>query len=265
MGVSNGMSLSRSWLIPSRVSKNPILVEIQALNDCGTKLSIHVTSQIASLGTQKRRTTWLTAIETKSKKELNCEIFVDNIDRIEISTTTRTIFKDETHPLSIRGFDQAGNTFSDLEGLDFSWAIHHEPGPSLVQFVGVQEKRSSNVQLRGVEVGRVVVTALLENMPIHKELKANVSLSILEHLSLDPAHDLYLTQKAQFQLRLTTSHKAETEFISMPNPLYRWASDAPSVATVTQSGTIETLALGRTQVEATFVQMPDNMVRILFF
>lgn len=49
---------------------------------------------------------------TVSGRLLRCEVFVDKVVRIEILTTTRTMYKDEVETLQIQAYDSEGkNSF----------------------------------------------------------------------------------------------------------------------------------------------------------
>ncbi|VDQ06677.1 unnamed protein product, partial [Trichobilharzia regenti] len=55
---------------------------------------------------------------------VKCDVIVDDIHRIEISTTTQELYLHNT-PVSlvVTAFDEYGNTFSSLEGVPFEWRL----------------------------------------------------------------------------------------------------------------------------------------------
>lgn len=255
----------------NRAVQRPSLLQFETEEECGNKVVFRSHSDTAG----PRQSTFLVATDRHSRKVLRCEVFFDNVDRFEILTTTRTLYKDEIQRIYIQGYDAVGNTFSSLEGLDVNWEIQHEPQASLLKFVPFsasnvepssvllsmdnEGKRSSAVLVRGVGVGKVNVSASIKEKVSERELKeAHVTLSILEPLELDPPDDVYLTVGSSLQFLLKTRMQDGLVVIPMPNPKYKWKSFAPDVATIDDSGEVSTHKLGRTSIEAQFIELSDN-------
>ena len=59
-----------------------------------------ITAQAASL--RLRSSTWIVAEEIVSQRQLRCEVFVDDIQNIEILTTTRIIYREDKEVLEIQ-------------------------------------------------------------------------------------------------------------------------------------------------------------------
>lgn len=70
---------------------------------------------------------------------LRCELFVDRVSKLEVLTTTRTMYKDDIERFDIQSFDSAGNKFSSIEGLAFEWGIQQtktqHAATSILKFV----------------------------------------------------------------------------------------------------------------------------------
>jgi hypothetical protein len=66
-------------------------------------------------GFQSRVSTFVLAEDQISGRVLRCEVFVDSIDRIEILTTTRSMYKEEDEVLQVQAFDAEGN----LVGVEY--------------------------------------------------------------------------------------------------------------------------------------------------
>jgi hypothetical protein len=190
-----------------------------------------------------------------SRKVLRCEVFFDNVDKIEILTTTRTLYKDEIQRIYIQGYDAVGNTFSSLEGLHVFWEIPGVPNDKWF----VSDSSSSSVLVQGLHVGRITVAATIKDEVSEKGVsKANVSLSILEPLELDPYADTYLTVGSTFQFLLKTRKQDGLTIIPMPSAKYKWYSSLTDVASIDDLGEVTTHQLGHTVVEAQFVELSDN-------
>ena len=55
---------------------------------------------------------------------LRGDVFVNRINRIEITTTTRELLLGQSHELlNVIAFDDTGNLFSSLDGLVFDWEL----------------------------------------------------------------------------------------------------------------------------------------------
>lgn len=255
----------------SRTVQRSSLLQLEPLDECGTKVNIKANADTPG----PRQSTFLIATDLHSRKVLRCEVFFDNVDKIEILTTTRTLYKDEIQRIYIQGYDAVGNTFSSLEGLSVNWEIGHEPKGSLLKFVPFSSssvepsnvllrmdsegKRSSAVLVKGVGVGKVNVSArIMDLVPETQLAGTSVSLSILEPLELDPLDDVYLTVGATLQFLLKTRKQEGLSTIPMPDPQYEWRSYSTEIADVDDKGEVTTLKLGRTSIEAQFKELSDN-------
>ena len=54
---------------------------------------------------------------------LRADVFVNRINRIEITTTTRELLGQSPELLDVIAFDDTGNLFSSLDGLVFDWEL----------------------------------------------------------------------------------------------------------------------------------------------
>lgn len=247
-------------------------MHLETFDECGTKVSIRSNSDTP--GT--RQSTFLIATDQHSRKVLRCEVFFDNVDKIEILTTTRTLYKDEIQRIYIQGYDAVGNTFSSLEGLNVNWEIsQNEQKASLLKFVPYSTssvepssvllkmdndgKKSSAVLVKGVGVGKVNVYAGIIDKVSELPLEgAQVSLSILEPLELDPFEDVYLVIGSHLQFLLKSRKQEGLTVISMPQDKYQWHSSSPETVSIDAKGLITTHRLGRSIIEAQFVELSDN-------
>jgi hypothetical protein len=165
------------------------VVEIKVLNMCGNKVLVRAATAVPA----GRQSVWLIGEHVHSGRLLKCEVYVDHIVRLEIATTTRTMYKGDVEMLEVYGFDQEGNQFSSLQGLEFEWSIrpessdHYQHHPTLLsgsassqtilKFVRFRDspievnevvlhleaegKQTSVVLVQGIETGKVRVTARL--------------------------------------------------------------------------------------------------------
>jgi hypothetical protein len=88
-------------LNPEIVSIKPIFASDETRNkDCASGATI--TPEIMSA---ERLSTWVKAYDSESGRTLRCEVFLDTIHNVSISTTTHTMYRDAVEELSIQAFD----------------------------------------------------------------------------------------------------------------------------------------------------------------
>ena len=84
--------------------------------------------------------------------ELRCDVFVDTIDHIEITTRTRELLlEEEPERFELQAFDDEGNMFSMVRGHEFSWtllpdeeAVQQQPEPeNILNFMPFEESTYS--------------------------------------------------------------------------------------------------------------------------
>jgi len=66
---------------------------------------------------------WINAIHTDSQRLLRTEVFIDEIARIEILTTTRMMYHDELEFLMVQGFDDHGIGTRSKENLNWNYLL----------------------------------------------------------------------------------------------------------------------------------------------
>eukprot|EP01128_Nolandella_sp_AFSM9_P012405 TRINITY_DN9248_c0_g1_i1.p1 TRINITY_DN9248_c0_g1~~TRINITY_DN9248_c0_g1_i1.p1 ORF type:complete len:208 (-),score=56.56 TRINITY_DN9248_c0_g1_i1:323-946(-) len=196
----------------------------------------------ADAASRGRQSAWITAEDRSTHRILRCELFVDHISRIEVLTTTRKMYKDDTERLDIQAFDKVGNIFSTLEGLGFDWAIREEKAQaaSILKVVPFKDsgletsdtlkemedsgEQTSAILVSGVQTGRVTVSARLVDVGAafgESSLDNSVIISVLEPLALSPSHDIYLAPKMTATFLLQTFKRNEVLTIPMPNKSYK--------------------------------------------
>lgn len=84
--------------------------------------------------------------------ELRCDVFVDTIEHIEITTRTRELLlEEEPERFELQAYDDEGNMFSTVRGHEFSWtllpdeeAVQQQPEPeNILNFMPFEESTYS--------------------------------------------------------------------------------------------------------------------------
>lgn len=70
---------------------------------------------------EQRVSTLIHAYDPKSGDSAECNVFVDQVHRLEIATSTRLIYLSKYESIRVLGFDKDGNKFDTLEGYVTSY------------------------------------------------------------------------------------------------------------------------------------------------
>eukprot|EP01130_Rhizamoeba_saxonica_P015755 TRINITY_DN711_c5_g1_i1.p1 TRINITY_DN711_c5_g1~~TRINITY_DN711_c5_g1_i1.p1 ORF type:complete len:1846 (-),score=382.32 TRINITY_DN711_c5_g1_i1:78-5615(-) len=252
------------------------VVDIDVLDSCGLKVSLRNAWRTP---TSERISTWITAEDSISGRILRCEIFIDHIARLEIGTTTRTMYQDEIVPLELQGFDKEDNLFSTLEGLIFEWSIKPEKlevASTVLKIIPFKDavfdvnpiileieksgKKSSIILVKGEDTGRVTVGAqLVDSDKAHRVSETKVLISVWEPLHLTPSEDIYIAIGTRVQYIL---HKLSNERfieIQMPHPQYKWSVQKTDIVEIDENGLLVGKALGFTKIQVQYLNMDDNI------
>jgi hypothetical protein len=77
-------------------------------SDCSTQAIVRPES------TGERQSTWIEAKDVTSGRVLRCEVFVDRLVSINVSTTTKKFYHSDLETLSVQAFDAEGIPSSSL-------------------------------------------------------------------------------------------------------------------------------------------------------
>ncbi|KAH8851538.1 Nuclear pore membrane glycoprotein 210 [Schistosoma japonicum] len=141
---------------------------------------------------------------------VKCDVIVDDIHRIEITTTTQELYLHNT-PVSlvVTAYDEYGNTFSSLEGVPFEWRIFEDKYEELgdvqgvLRFITWSESEyttpstmalleSKGLQgymqlLSGLRTGSAVVSVALYESIYKNVVPSQVRLLVMANAQLSPA------------------------------------------------------------------------------
>lgn len=170
--------------------------------DCSSKATIYAISKDAS-----RNIAVVLAEDVHSGQILRCDVIVDVISALSVTTTTRELFMGEApEAFEVRAYDDQDNEFSSLEGVIFDWNIiglGKNKDVTVLRFMtfrdspyeatwNIKEMEERNqkgniVLLEGVKTGSAKVTVKLpypeyKHIPIHE-----VNLSVVANMMLLPA------------------------------------------------------------------------------
>ncbi|XP_078278924.1 nuclear pore membrane glycoprotein 210-like [Rhinoraja longicauda] len=201
---------------------------------------------ISARSTQRTRlTSIIIAEETVTGQVLRCDVMVDKINQIEILSTTRELYVDDSLlKLTVRALDEEGNTFSSLEGFIFDWSIVNNENsennaesprkirilkfsespylpPAHIEIMEREGKQGDIILVSGLMTGTANLKARLQETVYKRVPAATIRLIILENIILSPAHDIYLLVGAFIHYRVTKIVNEKMTEVSMPSEQYR--------------------------------------------
>ncbi|XP_059511298.1 nuclear pore membrane glycoprotein 210-like [Stegostoma tigrinum] len=204
------------------------------------------TALISVRSTQPTRlTSIIIAEETVTGQVLRCDVMVDIINEIEIISTTRELYVDDSLlKLTVRALDAEGNTFSSLEGFIFEWSIvknedmdNIAESPSKIRIMKFSEStylppvHIARMESDGVQGDIILVSGLMTGTAnlktrlqdaIYKNVPAaSIRVTILENIILSPAHDIYLLIGSFIRYKVAKIVNGKMTEIEMPSEQYR--------------------------------------------
>uniref|UniRef100_UPI00358FE42E nuclear pore membrane glycoprotein 210 n=1 Tax=Myxine glutinosa TaxID=7769 RepID=UPI00358FE42E len=225
---------------PKTVSVEPIWTLDDRGQDCSQTALVTARSSHAS-----RQTAIVFAEETVTGRLLRCDVIVDVINGIQVSSTTRELYlEDSPLKLSIRAFDREGNTFTTLAGLPFDWTIvkdaesvsspdshnalrllrfsesAYQP-PAHILAMERSGRHGDTVLVSGRKTGSSRLQARIVE-PLYKNVQgAELHLLILENILLNPTHDVYLVVHTRIRYRVLKLRHGRLLEIAMPSDQYK--------------------------------------------
>ncbi|XP_042194492.1 nuclear pore membrane glycoprotein 210-like [Callorhinchus milii] len=192
-----------------------------------------------------RLTSIIIAEETVTGQILRCDTMVDVISQIEILSTTRELYVDDSLlKLTVRALDEEGNTFSSLEGFFFEWSIVKNEesdtlteSPSKIRILKFSEatylppayiakmetegKQGDIILVSGLMTGTSTLKTRLQEAVYKTVPPAMIRLIILENIILSPSYDIYLLVGAFIRYRVTKIVNGKMTEIEMPSDQYK--------------------------------------------
>uniref|UniRef100_A0A4W3IMT2 Nucleoporin 210 like n=1 Tax=Callorhinchus milii TaxID=7868 RepID=A0A4W3IMT2_CALMI len=229
---------SHASVLCYRYSTRPDVATIEPEYKNGTDCS--QAALISARSTQPvRLTSIIIAEETVTGQILRCDTMVDVISQIEILSTTRELYVDDSLlKLTVRALDEEGNTFSSLEGFFFEWSIvKNEESDTLTEILKFSEatylppayiakmetegKQGDIILVSGLMTGTSTLKTRLQEAVYKTVPPAMIRLIILENIILSPSYDIYLLVGAFIRYRVTKIVNGKMTEIEMPSDQYK--------------------------------------------
>ncbi|CAG9763709.1 unnamed protein product [Ceutorhynchus assimilis] len=207
------------------------------------------------------------AEEVHTKQNLRCDVIVDVISSLAITTTTKELFMEEApEDFEVKAFDEQGNEFSTLELIEFDWniiplgpnkesviryiAFRDSPYeiPPGIQLLEDQNKKGYSILLEGVKSGSAKVTVRLP-YPEYKHVEVSeVQLMIVANLLLSPA-EVYAMPGDVIPFKIFYINNGRMEEIAMPDSQYYIEAENTEIAaSYKRTGNVNALKHGKTKI-----------------
>lgn len=276
-------------------SLNPSIVRIIP-NDHSGKCSTSALVEAVATGPSRRSTAIIA--ESDQGSTLKCDIFVDSVKRIDILTTTRSIYLESSlETLSLLAFDSENNTFTSLEGTEIKWKIDK----SHIKTISTDEaklflpeimpNKSASLIIQGINIGPTWAEASLDGTHhAHVDLVVVKALTFLPSpiIKTLPYHHIpfklcstrgdnvnQIAKNNNSPIGITVdkdriSHvECDSKYcvsqIQLPLSAYTISTSNPRSMTADQSGYATTHEIGQSTITATDVSINDNTASTLVY
>lgn len=180
-----------------------IPLDVNPTLGCSSKVSV------SSLSNEKvRRIAIIFAEDANSGETIRCDVIVDTIKSLQIVTKTRELFVGDAPELfEVSAFDDQGNKFTTLDGVEFNWSLKvlRSPINTVLKFIPFKDssyrtppdlydldqnnKQGHMILVEGVKTGSALVSVKLSTLD---EPTTQVELSVIANLRLEPSHVVIL-------------------------------------------------------------------------
>ena len=230
-------------------SSNPSIIRVTPIGNSKCPKSAKV--EVLYYGPNRLNT--LIFAETKDGNKYSCNVYTDKISKIEILTSTRTIYA-ETLPqqISLQGFDSKQNIFTTIgETCEWNYDTKYF---SLDK--STSQKNSISISLYGKKTGKSMIKAKLGN------LESRVEISIVEQISLLPSGYIKALPgvKIPFTLCSSLNEKGECrKKTDLKSGHYTFKSQDSDVASIGRNGEVQTNKVGVSTISASDSLSDDNV------
>lgn len=192
-----------------------------------------------------RNTAIVLAEDINSGHFLRCDVIVDAIFSLNLITTTRELYiEDIPEAFEVRAYDEHGNEFTTLAGIEFVWAIgdadKHAPSDStatsnVLRFMTYEEsqyerpasiaaldsadKRGHIVLIEGVRTGTAKVSVRLPHSEYKYVPSIELELVVIANLIIIPP-EITIMAHDSFRYKIMHTRQGRLEEISLPMSQY---------------------------------------------
>ncbi|XP_017061137.1 nuclear pore membrane glycoprotein 210 [Drosophila ficusphila] len=223
---------------------------------------------------RRRNTAIVFAEEMQTGETLRSDVIVDAVASLNVRTATRQLYLEEAPAMfELHAFDEQGNEFFTLEGIEFDWEIS-EPGsnkpaamryltftdspyhtvPSALEKFEADGTKGYMILLEGINTGTAKVTIAMPQAEYRHVRPIEVYISVLANIIIEPSEVAILAGDSVsfriLQLKMDRLHVID-------NMQYYLEVEDASVAYL-RGNSATGVAVGRTQVFLRDRNMADS-------
>ncbi|KAK7447124.1 hypothetical protein BaRGS_00040214 [Batillaria attramentaria] len=266
-------------------STRPEVAQVHLINstdgECACKARVSAISK-----TPHQMTTVILAENKVTKETLRCNVIVSEIVRLEIETTTRLLYlEDSPEELIARGYDSEGNIFSSLEGIPFEWSLvsdletgqdvvdahnilrikrfadSHYTTPHHIAPLEDMGLQGDTILVEGIRTGSAKCQTRLRDTVYRSVKPEEVRIVVIANLMLSPP-DAYVLKHARVKYLVELLRHNSLKEIKMPSSQYYLEVQDSSICTLdTKTSMATALEMGSTEI----VLKDRNIVMTEFF
>lgn len=203
---------------------------------------------VSPISNEKRRNTAIVLAEDMQSGEiLRCDVILDQINHLNVLTTTRELYLEEApETFVLWAFDEQGNAFTTLEGIEFNWIIvsqnyrnfdtkddgweqvlrfltfaespYHEVPKTVEKFESIGLK-GYTVLLEGINTGSAKVTVRLPYPEYNHVPAVEVDIMVLANIIVDPI-DAYILVDDTIPFRILQLKQGKLQEITLNHQYY---------------------------------------------
>ncbi|XP_076635899.1 nucleoporin 210 [Colletes latitarsis] len=220
-----------------------------------------------------RNTAIVLAEDVNNGQFLRCDVIVDAIFSLNLVTTTRELYIEEApEAFEVRAYDEQGNEFTTLAGVEFFWSIDNTDKymldgktqndvlrfmtyqesqyetPSTVAALDSVSKTGHIVLLEGIKTGTAKVSVRLP-YPEYKHVPPiEVELIVIANLIIIPS-DITIMAYDSFKYKIMQARQGRLEEINLPSSQYYLEAENPDILEIDNDhDSAYAKSLGRTKV-----------------
>ncbi|XP_044316732.1 nuclear pore membrane glycoprotein 210 isoform X2 [Drosophila rhopaloa] len=223
---------------------------------------------------RRRNTAIVFAEEAHTGETLRCDVIVDAIASLNVRTATRQLYLEEAPAMfELHAFDEQGNEFFTLEGIEFEWEIskpgnnkpaamryltftdsHYHTVPAALEKFEAEGTKGYMILLEGINTGTSKVTISMPQAEYRHVRPIEVYISVLANIIIKPSEVTILAGDTVsfriLQLKMDRMHAIDSK---------QYYLEVEDVNVAKLHGNSATgLTLGRTQVFLRDRNMADS-------
>uniref|UniRef100_A0A0K0E0Q5 Exported protein n=1 Tax=Strongyloides stercoralis TaxID=6248 RepID=A0A0K0E0Q5_STRER len=261
LSVSNPEGHCFKW----RSTRNEI-VSVEPIYDspgCSTSAKIVSRSHY-----QAKQTAIVFAENSESNILLNCDVAVDTIDRIFITTNAKLLFIEASpSQVYVEAENKEGERFSSLSNIPFEWSINSVEGrplriipysrskydaPYCISELEQKKKKGYVILVEGLSTGTATLDVKFEDKHFSNVAPASITFNVVANLLLIPSNDIYMTINSQIEYMAGIVKQQGMEKINLPSEQYYLKLEDENVVKFKQ-GTSKIIAMKLGQCEVTLI------------